>query len=310
MKIYYHNDLDGACAAAIVKYYYEIFNHVILKEEDFIKLNYKGSIPIDMIEENETVFFVDYSFSKSDYTVLKELLDKTTDIIWIDHHKTSIEFEKEHPELNLFGLRNINRCGAYLSYVFLFLGDNLSDNHSFIDDENNVPLYIKLVDDYDRWQFKYKSTMDFKNGMYIENYHPMATIWDSLYEDTLPDTLFVENMLDKIIQKGSVITRYIESNNNYIRNELCYESEFEGVKCAVINCLGDSKVFGEVYYKYPMVIMWTFDGNKYKYSLRSHEDSNIDCSQFAKKYGGGGHKGAAGFISDKMLLKKIGQKER
>ena len=43
------------------------------------------------------------------------------------------------------------------------------------------------------------------------------------------------------------------------------------------------------------------DGN-YIYSLRSRADSGIDVSAIAKKYGGGGHKNAAGFKLEYLIL--------
>ena len=50
-----------------------------------------------------------------------------------------------------------------------------------------------------------------------------------------------------------------------------------------------------------MFILFAFNGTDWTYSLRS---STIDCSKIALKYGGGGHKGAAGFRSNQLLIKK------
>ena len=53
--------------------------------------------------------------------------------------------------------------------------------------------------------------------------------------------------------------------------------------------------------KYDMLIGFSFDGENWKYSLRSNK---INCAAIAEKYGGGGHVGAAGFRDEKLLLKK------
>lgn len=37
-------------------------------------------------------------------------------------------------------------------------------------------------------------------------------------------------------------------------------------------------------------------------SILSLRSTKIDCAEFAAKYGGGGHKGAAGCSSDKLIF--------
>jgi len=51
-------------------------------------------------------------------------------------------------------------------------------------------------------------------------------------------------------------------------------------------------------------MVWVFDGKKYSYSIFS-SNPNIDCSKIAESYGGGGHKGAAGFSSDELLFRNL-----
>ena len=53
---------------------------------------------------------------------------------------------------------------------------------------------------------------------------------------------------------------------------------------------------------YDILIGFSYDGEKWTYSLRSEK---ADCSELASKYGGGGHKGAAGFNSTDFGLNKI-----
>ena len=48
------------------------------------------------------------------------------------------------------------------------------------------------------------------------------------------------------------------------------------------------------------MIPFRFDGKEWSYSLYTTKD--IDCSALAKKYGGGGHKKAAGFKADFNLF--------
>ena len=64
----------------------------------------------------------------------------------------------------------------------------------------------------------------------------------------------------------------------------------------------NSRIFGDKFNQYPLCIVWAFDGKRYQYSLFS-TDKNVNCAKLVEKYGGGGHVGAAGFSSDKLVVK-------
>lgn len=51
--------------------------------------------------------------------------------------------------------------------------------------------------------------------------------------------------------------------------------------------------------EYDLLIGFSFDGYRWSYSLRSEK---VDCSQIAKKFGGGGHRGAAGFSTTILVI--------
>lgn len=48
-------------------------------------------------------------------------------------------------------------------------------------------------------------------------------------------------------------------------------------------------------------IGFVFNGHEWRYSLRS---TKVDCSKVAMLYGGGGHKGAAGFNTKECVLER------
>lgn len=81
MKIFYHLDLDGKAAGAIVLMYATRHDKYPL---ECIEINYGMAFPFDRIHENEQVWIVDYS-------ILPEEMDKlfaiTSDIIWIGYYK-------------------------------------------------------------------------------------------------------------------------------------------------------------------------------------------------------------------------------
>ena len=164
---------------------------------------------------------------------------------------------------------------------------------------DNLPYYIKLVSDYDCWVYDFDpDTTYFKIGVDTKNFDALDDIWIELF-----DAKSIYAVVNNIIEIGKVIKGYIDQDNNYYRNHFSYESEIEGYKCLVVNRKSNSWVFGDKYNKYPLVMVWVFDGKKYTYSIFS-SNKDIDCSKIAERFGGGGHRGAAGFSSDELLFKK------
>jgi oligoribonuclease NrnB/cAMP/cGMP phosphodiesterase (DHH superfamily) len=102
MKIYYHDDPDGRCSAFLVRH----FRVPELDPEStitFVPMQYDKKINFDSIASKEEVWIVDFSFEIVDF---EKILEKTNNIYWIDHHKSSIEkyadFLRNHP---LMGVR-------------------------------------------------------------------------------------------------------------------------------------------------------------------------------------------------------------
>ena len=83
MKCFYHDDLGGKCAAAIVKY-----NN---KSCDLFMIDYNKDFPFDIIKPNEKIWIVDFSLQKpGEFKKLYDLVG-FDNLIWIDHHQTAIK---------------------------------------------------------------------------------------------------------------------------------------------------------------------------------------------------------------------------
>ena len=289
LKCFYHCDDDGRCAGSIVAQYENNYN-----KENFFEVDYIMQLPLDKIKENERVYFVDYSFKKDTVWQLEEILKKTKDVIWIDHHLSSFKLEEELPwTKDIKGIRQDGISGAGLTYIYLY-------NCEFDD----LPYYIQLVSDYDCWLYRYEpDTTYFKIGIEMKNYDALDDVWKALYE-SFKDNVCLSISEGSIIENGKLVKRYIDNDNTYYREHFSYETEIEGLKCLVVNKKSNSWVFGDKYNDYLVVMVWVFNGLKYSYSIFS-SNPNVDCSKIAEKYGGGGHKGAAGFSSDELLFKRV-----
>jgi len=281
LKVLYHkNCADGITAAAIVKYY---FSFPLEKNEQVvcIPMSHGATVSFDEIEADEEVYIVDFAFSCPDE--MDKLLSITQNVTWIDHHKTSIEKYKKYSKLK--GSRNIDRCGAYLTWKYLF--------EDFL-----VPEVVRYVDDHDRAAGLMVESDVFVQGLLL--YSGLTPNNDKFWNKVLTGS---PEKMDKIIDAGNIL----EANSDMWRREAkTYRAEFSGLNFLVMNKPGNSKAF-----KYvddgtcEGLMLWTYDGSQYMYSLyqgKLGKKLGTDMSVIAASYGGGGHPGAAGFVSKRPII--------
>lgn len=269
-KVFYHNDLDGQCAAAII--YKEFSPSPAIQ---FIEMDYDKSIDIESIYEKTKIYIVDFSFKPY---VMEKILEKTKNVIWIDHHKTAFEYRYSQ---NLEGLRDIKFAGCELTWKY-FYGNKA------------IPLAIRLIADRDIWAFRYGEDTDkFVLSLSLHDTNPVSASWNHLFSNK-------DQIINKMIKEGELLALY--------RNSLCkeyvekygFEVKFEGYKCFALGLLGfGSTAFGEKIKEYDICISFEFNGDKWIISLYSEK---VDVSEIAKKYGGGGHFGAAGFSNENLII--------
>jgi nanoRNase/pAp phosphatase (c-di-AMP/oligoRNAs hydrolase) len=266
MKCFYHNDLDGKCAAFLVCNRNRLFPFV-----ECISMDYSKNPDLKSIIKNETVYIVDYHFKDN---VMEKLLKITKSVIWIDHHKTIIDSKYNNKEIK--GIRSIEKSGCELTWDYLYTG-------------MYICVFVKLIGDYDTWRFKYGNrTEAFHEGMMLYETNPEDKIWKALYESS--------TLHNDIIRKGEDCIRYRENFCKQYLNDYNFEMKYEGYKCLVCNLHRfGSKTFGDKIKEYDIVITCVFNGQQWIHGLYTIKE-NIDVSKIAKKHGGGGHKGAAGFI--------------
>jgi oligoribonuclease NrnB/cAMP/cGMP phosphodiesterase (DHH superfamily) len=278
--IYHSKDLDGFTSGAIIK----------LKYPDAKMIGYDYGMeftPKEIITEPTRVIISDVSFPMEKMVEIAELsMFNTT---WIDHHISAINDYSNFKQKN----KNIDFVNPVLDTNFAAC--ELTWNHIF--NGNKMPLAVKLLGEYDSWRNSDKDRWDneilpFQFGMRIH--------CNSL--DTFPtDLLFNNSLVKNIINEGKLILKYQKQINEVQCKTSAFDSKFEGLNAICLNNGGfNSDVFNSVYdeSKHDIMIPFQFNGKMWKLSLYTTKD-NVDCSQIAKKYGGGGHKKASGFsLSD------------
>jgi oligoribonuclease NrnB/cAMP/cGMP phosphodiesterase (DHH superfamily) len=297
VHVIHHNDLDGICAAAIVKKFYDMMENPRRKMPKivFYETNYNRPSPIKDMTRGDLVWIVDFSYPPGEMENISraiELCDGdrrvTEQITWIDHHQTAAAYGYDH----LPGLRDFTDKGPS--------GCELTWNYCFPTIE--TPEAVRLIGDYDSWRLQIPASKIFYEGAKIELLNPHAALWDTLLEDN-------EEIAKIISDWGRKVTAYRDNYTAMIRKAYGYEAfipdapgTLDGYGAYAMNLYGfGSGQFGDLFEKYPVVIAYVSDGHKFTVSLYSVA---IDVGKIAKAYyGGGGHTGAAGFICRELPFK-------
>jgi nanoRNase/pAp phosphatase (c-di-AMP/oligoRNAs hydrolase) len=108
-----------------------------------------------------------------------------------------------------------------------------------------------------------------------------------------------------MVVSGNIINKYITASNKQYASEHAFETELDGYKVIAINkAFGGLMLFDSVWDEEKYDIMVAFSrrcNGMWRFSLYTTK-KNVDCSAIATIWGGGGHKGAAGFSVESTEL--------
>jgi len=244
-------------------------------------INYGQPFPWGDIEEGETVYMVDFGLQP--FSDMEEL-NNVCELHWIDHHKTAINDAFSVGFLAGGGqLVEEGKAGCELTWEYLH-------------PESPMPRTVFLLGRYDVWDHAADfDVLPFQYGM-------------RNFEDTTPDNIQFWNSAiffntDSVANTGRVILDYEAKQNAKFCNAYAFETEFNGMIGVCANRgFTNSKVFDSVYNPVKHHLMITFvrlkpPAGKWTVSIYSTR-GDVDCGAIAKTFGGGGHKGAAGFQCD------------
>jgi oligoribonuclease NrnB/cAMP/cGMP phosphodiesterase (DHH superfamily) len=269
-----------------VKHYEnKLGNEVILKG-----INYGYDIDTMGIPNGSKVYLVDYSVSP-----IEKFLEfaKNHEVIWIDHHISAInDFNKLSVEDQKTFKHVYVRSGDKAACLLVWEYFN-SDKAVKV-----VPPYVQLCSDYDIWNKSNlkrweEEILPFQMGLRSEDTDPIRNpnFWHQLINSEDP------YLVSNFIKKGSVIINYQRQQDIYSCKSKSYEREFEGLKWIVMNGGShNSNTFLSVYdpLKHDGMIQFSYTNKGYWSVSFYTTKEEVDCSLIAKKYGGGGHKMAAG----------------
>ena len=278
--IYHSRDLDGWMSAAVVK--------LKFPDVELIGWDYGQPIPDLNPEKHSELIMVDISFPPE----IMESLRDPFNLIWIDHHLSAIQ-QNKWIEGSGFGkgIRRVDFAACELTWKFFF-------------PDQEMPEIVRLLGRYDC--FGHKGTAEELTVLQFQ-YGARAAISnpDDAYKylsrivncPDPPETTTFHNILDN----GRAIYKYLctEAQQTYAKR---FSTLFDGHTFACVNQERFNPInFGIDYHKDGYDGFACFWYNKGKWSFSLYNDNGlVDCSEICKSRGGGGHKGASGFVTDNI----------
>lgn len=278
LVIYHGHCRDGFCSAWVASRF--------LEDAEFFAADYGTEPPLNLIAGRD-VYVLDFCYPREDMDTIAGLAMR---LVVLDHHKTAQEALRDFQCDDVRVIFDMERSGAGITW------DWFSER---TDQTRGAPRpwLVDYVEDRDLWRFKLRDS-------------EMVNAFVSTLSFEFHSWSYALNLgLDEAVSRGAICQH---KTRQYIREVLAANAqlvEFDGETVPLVNApqVDISELVRELLDQTddaPFALgFWQRGDGKFAYSLRSNE--GFDVSEVAKRYGGGGHAQAAGFVSDEILHRHL-----
>jgi oligoribonuclease NrnB/cAMP/cGMP phosphodiesterase (DHH superfamily) len=222
-----------------------------------------GEPPPEVAGRNVVV--LDFSY---DNATTKRLMKEAKNFLVIDHHKSAV-VELHDVTCTRF---DMNHSGAMLAWKFFHPG-------------KEAPRMIKFIEDRDLWKWEIPYSKEFSAAFDMVPYD---------FEEF--DKYLDDSAVDNAQERGAYILAYSKTVISKIAKQ-AVPRKMGGKEVLVVNSPHwMSEIGAALSPKCDFAVIWYYDHDtrQVRVSLRAHHE-DADVSEIAKRYGGGGHRKAAGF---------------
>lgn len=219
--------------------------------------------------------------------------------VWIDHHASSIaSHPKEIPGYRIDGVAACRLAWQWFWYKregFLDCNIPLPTKQQFINREILESIAVRLAGEYDVWDHRGDGDVEFQFGL---DATPELD-WEILLSKN-PEELDGGFYVQDILKSGlSAMECYRKRDADILRSR-SFLVDFEGLKfLALTTARCNSNTFAARDIPetgHDALMAFYYNGRDWNFSLyHAAHRKDLDLSQIAVKYGGGGHRGACGF---------------
>lgn len=229
--------------------------------------------------EGRDIVMVDFAYPRA---VFADVVTKAKSVLVLDHH-ISMVTELE-PWLN----KSAKKPASIEAWSWDGVCVILDMSHSgamlawqFFHPEDTAPILTMLIEDYDLYRLKYPGSKDM--AFALASYPQDFNTWSDLYAPSL-------------IKEGRHIRRFMRKEIDHAKTNAT-TMNIGGMEVPAVNTSHAyaNDVAGELSENHPFAACYWVTPTGTQFSLRSKSDG-ADVSEIARRYGGGGHKHAAGFL--------------
>ncbi len=282
--IFYHgSDFDGMCSGQITARH--------LSNPNTWGFNHKDPFPSWFKPTKEdTVWFVDITTNPPER--IKELLP-ITNVMVIDHHESFIKWAKANIPSEILSTWVLDSSKAACQLCW-----------EYFEKDAPMPKAVEYFARYDIWDRKditlwNERLTPFQQGLKGTRFD--SPIWELFFADGADD------VIESYIKKGLPIVEYQITSNDSIMKKHAFSAilKYKGKKLRALVCNThnfSSITFESIWNEEEYDLMIAFNLSKRSYWVSFYTTTDLDCSEIAFNYGGGGHKQACGFEAKKVKI--------
>lgn len=307
--IYHSADFDGLFCREIARHFLGDGTSGTGNEVEYIGWDH-GNAKLPFPEEG-AVYVLD--LSPDCFAGEADLLnEKWGRLVWIDHHKSAInKWPAEFPGYRIDGVAACRLAWFYFAALERYKAQTatadfawfqfhypMASKQDFIDRTVSEPLAVRLAGEYDIWDRRDPNAEVFQFGLRSRELGEKE--WTALL--TPGHTLLA---LD-LVRHGKMLQRYQQQTDAGVMAR-SFLVVFEGLTFLALNTARcNSLTFAAKDVPetgHDALLGFYFNGTHWNYALyHARHRTELDLSEIAVRYGGGGHRGACGFRSEGWLL--------
>jgi len=276
--LYHRSDLDGHCSGAIVRRRFP--------DAEMIGIEYGDEIPASKFP-GARVVIVDFCLQPYDHML--NLFHAAAEVIWIDHHRSAIQWFSTVDDQALGNVKPIldeRFAACELAWQYF--------NNEF------KPWVVWALGRYDVWDHEqYPDVLEFQYGMRLNNTDPSGPFpWSKWFKYSPEGGDIFDESIENTINDGRAILKYQASQNKRIMGA-SFPIVLEDRNLLAVNAGGINSLAFEGFYnpdKHDGCCTFSMlSDRRWRFTLYS-PDKRVDLSPIAVKFNGGGHPGACGFV--------------
>ncbi len=224
--------------------------------------------PRELIDGKE-VLIADFSYPLS---VMQDIASRAASVVLLDHHASAEKALKHLP----YCVFDQNKSGAQVCWDFFFPGQT-------------QPILLQAVGEADRGLCELPFTRDV---MTLAEVLPFET------EAWLDLAIRLENNMEEELAGAGAVAAWRSAKIDRLLGK-SFLTEIGGhIVPAINSCDFKSELGRRLAVKNPFAAVFSGSDGKWYISLRS-SNAGLDVSEIAESHGGGGHRNAAAFVSDR-----------